>query len=243
MPRKPRPQAEETLEAARLLPHSLVGHKGSLHSWPGPAHWPLPLPWTNRVPPFQRGESHRLPRPLHFSHSGPYSWGLLPPLTSALPSPPFLFAIKDIHRAPCSFPRTFCVISHSILGPLLAGGGALRQSSEIRSLGAETSQGSRSFQEPWPGPFPSARPSLSSASPLVSGPGPFGAIVRNPMVLRQVYLGSARGLLLLRRAAFPQAPLTSGEPPDAPCPHSLTIQPLPPSPATASGPTLAILLE
>lgn len=126
---------------------------------------------------------------------------------------------------------------HLILGPILAvGRGSVQQSSEIRSLRAESSQVGGSFQDPRPGPFPSAQSSLSSASPLVLGPGPVGAKARNPMVLEQGYLGSARSLLFLQREAFLQALLTSGEPPRyslrSVSPHHL---PLPPSPATASG--------
>lgn len=194
-----------------LPSHSHVGHSGSPHSWPGPGCWPLPLPWANRAPPSQGRESYCLP-----GHCGSLVVAHILrnfcfPLIPALSSTPFV--INDIHLTPCSLPRTFHVISHLIVGPVLAvGRGSVQQSSEIRSLRTETSQVSGSFRDPRPGPFPSAQPSLSSAS-LVSGPRPYGAKTRNPVVLEQAYLGSARSLLFLQREAFLQAPLTSGEPP------------------------------
>lgn len=157
-----------------MQPNNLVGHTGSLHSWPGPARWPLPLPWANRPLP-SRGE-----RAIVRHGTAVFSLWLLFLGTSAssnfcfILSPFPLFVINDIHLAPCSLPRTFCDISHLVLGPILAGEGSVRQSPEMETWEQRSLKGVQ-LLGPQAWALPSAQPSLSSASPLVLGPGPFGA--------------------------------------------------------------------
>lgn len=212
-----------------LPSHSHAGPSGSPHSRPGPGCWPLPLPWANRAPPSQGRESYCLP-----GHCGSLVVAHILrnfcfPLIPALPSTPFV--INDIHLTPCRLPRTFHVISHLIVGPVLAvGRGSVQQSSEIRSLRAETSQVSGSFRDPRPGPFPSAQLLWSR--------------VHVPMGPKRGTLWSSSRRTLGQPGAFssfkekpsfrPRSPLVSLR--DTPCPLlPLIIWLLPPSPATASG--------
>lgn len=189
-----------------LQPRRHVGHTGSRHSWPGPGCWPLPLPWANRAPPGQGRESYCLPGHCGVLVMAHILRNFCPPLTPALSSTPFV--INDSHLTPCRLPRTFHVISHLTVCPFLAVGKGVC-AAEFRNQKSESRELSREWQ--LPGPQAWALP-LGSAS-LVSGPRPFGAKARNPMVLEQAYLGSVRSLLFLQREAFLQALLTSGEPP------------------------------
>lgn len=97
------------------------------------------------------------------------------------------------------------------------------------NLGAEASQGSAASRTPGLGPaLCSALPQLSVSFGLGSR-SPWG-LMRNPVVLKQAYLGQPGALSSFLRLCSPLAGLQ-----DAPCPHFLLIiQPLPPSLATAS---------
>lgn len=116
LPRKPDLRLRRHQEAGTGGPRH-VGHKCSLHSWPGPACWPLPLPWASRA-----SSSWGTREPIvHQVHCGflivaiilRHSCFILNPCPFQLVKP-FIwpFAVGQGHHL---------VISHLALGPILAG--------------------------------------------------------------------------------------------------------------------------